>query len=241
MACLTVPETCQVLTHLVHLSHLSSCFPFCLEHCSPDTEMAHLSCYSHFSSNAVSTDRPCPDHLSSFSLVYFSSQHLSHLHSQYSFVLLFIDHFHPLKYNLVFCLPPHPSHLKNSSGSTHACLVAQLCPTLCDPIDCMQPARLLCPWDSSGKNTGVSCHSLLQGIFLTQGANSCLLHCGWILYHLSHQGSPQISTAAAAAAKSLQLCPTLCDPIDGSPPGSPVPGILQARTPELVAISFSNA
>ena len=46
--------------------------------------------------------------------------------------------------------------------------------------------------------------------------------------------------AAAAAAKSLQSCPTLCDPIDGHPPGSPVPGILQARTLEWVAISFSN-
>ena len=49
------------------------------------------------------------------------------------------------------------------------------------------------------------------------------------------------SAAAAAAAKSLQSCPTLWDPIDGSPPGSPVPGILQARTLEWVAISFSNA
>ena len=47
--------------------------------------------------------------------------------------------------------------------------------------------------------------------------------------------------ASAAAAKSLQLCPTLCDPRDGSPPGFPVPGILQARTLEWVAISFSNA
>ena len=46
---------------------------------------------------------------------------------------------------------------------------------------------------------------------------------------------------AAAAAKSLQLCLTLCDPIDGSPPGSPIPGILQARTLEWVAISFSNS
>ena len=46
---------------------------------------------------------------------------------------------------------------------------------------------------------------------------------------------------AAAAAKSLQLCLTLCDPIDGSPPGFSVPGILQARTLEWVAISFSNA
>ena len=50
-----------------------------------------------------------------------------------------------------------------------------------------------------------------------------------------------IEIAAAAAAKSLQLCPTLCDPRDGSPPGSPVPGILQARTLEWVSISFSNA
>ena len=47
--------------------------------------------------------------------------------------------------------------------------------------------------------------------------------------------------AAASAAKSLQSCPTLCDPIDGSPPGSPVPGILQAITVEWVAIFFSNA
>ena len=50
-----------------------------------------------------------------------------------------------------------------------------------------------------------------------------------------------ILEAAAAAAKSLQLCPTLCDPTDGSPSGSPIPGILQARTLEWVAISFSNA
>ena len=47
--------------------------------------------------------------------------------------------------------------------------------------------------------------------------------------------------AAAAAAESFQSCPTLCDPIDGSPPGSTIPGILQARTLEWVAISFSNA
>ena len=48
-------------------------------------------------------------------------------------------------------------------------------------------------------------------------------------------------SAAVAAAESLQSCPTLCNPIDGSPPGSPIPGILQARTLEWVAISFSNA
>ena len=50
-----------------------------------------------------------------------------------------------------------------------------------------------------------------------------------------------MDTSIYAAAKSLQSCPTPCDPIDGSPPGSPVPGILQARTLEWVAISFSNA
>ena len=54
-------------------------------------------------------------------------------------------------------------------------------------------------------------------------------------------GASIYPAAAAAAAKSLQSCPTLCDSIDGSPPGFPVPGILQARTLEWVAISFSNA
>ena len=63
------------------------------------------------------------------------------------------------------------------------------------------------------------------------------------LFHLLSSHFPLYSTflSAAAAAKSLQSCPTLCDPIDSSPPGSPVPGILQARTLEWVAMSFSNA
>ena len=62
------------------------------------------------------------------------------------------------------------------------------------------------------------------------------------LYDGSPPGSEySLYAAAAAAAKSIQSCPTLCDPIDGSPPGSPTPGILQARTLEWVAISFSNA
>ena len=63
----------------------------------------------------------------------------------------------------------------------------QLCPTPCHPMD---HSLLLCPWDFSGKNTGVGCHALLQGIFLTQGLNPGLLHCRRILYHLSHLGSP---------------------------------------------------
>ena len=54
------------------------------------------------------------------------------------------------------------------------------------------------------------------------------------------QGVNGLAAAAAAAAKSLQSCPTLCDPTDSSPPGSTVPGILQARTLEWIAISFSK-
>ena len=98
----------------------------------------------------------------------------------------------------------------------------------------------LCPWDFLGKNTGVGCHALLQ-IFPTQGLKPYLfqlLHCRLNLYP---EVLGKLITIAAAAAKSLQSCPTLCDPIDSSPPGSPVPGILQARTLEWVAISFSNA
>ena len=66
----------------------------------------------------------------------------------------------------------------------HACFIAQSHTTLCNPVD-LQPARLLCPEDSPGKNTGVGCHVLLQGIFPTQGLNPsllCLLHCRRILY-----------------------------------------------------------
>ena len=63
-------------------------------------------------------------------------------------------------------------------------------------------------------------------------------HCSEVLWVTP---SLPVTAAAAAAAKSLQSCPTLCDPRDGSPPGFPIPGILQARTLEWIAISFSNA
>ena len=63
---------------------------------------------------------------------------------------------------------------------------------------------------------------------------------GWV-YLKADLSDPASPILAAAAAKSLQSCPTLCDPIDGSPPGSPVTGIFQPRTLEWVAISFSNA
>ena len=68
-------------------------------------------------------------------------------------------------------------------------IAAQPCPTLCDPMDC-GATRLPRPWDSPGKNTGVACHALLQGIFLTQGMNPVLLHWRQTLYCLSHQGNP---------------------------------------------------
>ena len=61
--------------------------------------------------------------------------------------------------------------------------VAQSCPTLCDHMDCS-------PWNSPGQYTGVGSHSLLQGVFPTHGSNPGLLHCRWIIYQLSHKGSP---------------------------------------------------
>ena len=132
-----------------------------------------------------------------------------------------------------------------------------------------QPTGLPCPWDSPGKNIGVGCHFLLQCMKVkseSEVAQSCLtlsdrMDCslpgssihGIFQARVQEWGAIAFSgirgymetiyfwPAAAAAAKSLQSCPTLCDPIDGSPPGSPVPGILKARTLEWVAISFSNA
>ena len=86
----------------------------------------------------------------------------------------------------------------------------------------LQPARFLCPWDFSRQEYWSGLPFPSPGDFPDRD---------WT----------RVSCIAAAAAKSLQSCPTLCDPRDGSPPGSPVPGILQARTLEWVAISCSNA
>ena len=85
--------------------------------------------------------------------------------------------------------------------------VAQLCPTLCDPMDYTVHSN------SPGQNTGVASLSFLQGIFLTQGSNSGLLHCGWILYQLSHKGSPRILEWVAYPPADL--------PNPGIKPGSP--------------------
>ena len=85
---------------------------------------------------------------------------------------------------------------------TKLVLVTQSCLALCNPIDCG-------PLDSSvheispGKNTGVSSHSLLQVIFLTQGSNPGLLHCRHVLYHLSYQGSWRLKNPRKSDIKSL--------------------------------------
>ena len=76
-------------------------------------------------------------------------------------------------------------------------LVVQLCPTLCNPM--------VCPWDSPGKSTGVGCHSLLEGILLTQGLNPRLLHCRQILYHLSYQGNPQLQVGSTYYMTEMTL------------------------------------
>ena len=86
----------------------------------------------------------------------------------------------------------------------------------------------------------------LESLLQHHSSKASILWCSaFFMVQLSHPymttGKTIALTAGAAAAKSRQSCPTLCNPIDGSPPGSPVPGILQARTLEWVAISFSNA
>ena len=84
------------------------------------------------------------------------------------------------------------------------CLVAQSCPALCHPMDCRPPGSSV-SGDSPGKNTGVGCHSLLQGIFPTQGSNPGLPHCRWILYRLSHQGRHLWEHPYCAGGKTRSL------------------------------------
>ena len=93
------------------------------------------------------------------------------------------------------------------------------------PPHILKPARLLCPWNSPGKNTGVGCHFLLQGIFPTQESNLGLLHCRHILYQLSYEGSLKV--------KFTQSCVTLCDPMYYT-----VHGTFQAGILEWVAYPF---
>ena len=129
------------------------------------------------------------------------------------------------------------------------CVAVKSCLTLCDPTDCSLP-RLLCAWDSPGKNTGVGCHSLLQGIFLTLGWKPRLLR--WQADSLPSEPpgkpdpikkipsqAPCVTTVTVfimfSSLKVAQPFPTLCDPVDYS-----AHGILQARILEWVAFPFSR-
>ena len=96
----------------------------------------------------------------------------------------------------------------------------------------LQPTRLLCPWNSLGKNTGVGGHFLLQRIFPTQGSNLSLLHCRWILT-TEPPGKPSYT-------RYISSLFTIVSPIGHSLSGSSVHGILQARILEWVAILFSR-
>ena len=84
---------------------------------------------------------------------------------------------------------PIPRTNKDWLHLTCVYLVAQLYATFCNPMDCSLPGSSL-HGHSPGKNTGVGCHALFQGIFPMQGVNPGLFHCRWVLYHLSQQGSP---------------------------------------------------
>ena len=106
----------------------------------------------------------------------------------------------------------------------------QSCPTLCDPMDGSPPGSPV-----PGILQGRTLYNDL-GINSRERYNNCKYLC------TQHRSTSIHKTnTVVATAKSLQSCPTLCDPTDGSPPGSAIPGILQARTLEWVAISFSNA
>ena len=103
---------------------------------------------------------------------------------------------------------------------------AQSCPT--QRPHGLKPTRLLHPWDFPGKSTGVGCHCLLQPASISSPKM-------WKRM-LTMAGYKKIHTQA----KSLQLCPILCDPMGCSPPGSSIQGILQARILQWVAMSFSR-
>ena len=103
------------------------------------------------------------------------------------------------------------------------CLVTQSCRILCDPMDYSPSSSV--HGNSPGRNTGVGCHALLQGILPTQGLNPGLPHCRRILYCLSHQRSPcmYVHIMYSNQIRSVaQSCPTLCDPMNRSTPGLPV-------------------
>ena len=142
----------------------------------------------------------------------------------------FLLYKHTSRKNLVFKLQ---NKLSNSKTYVN-CLCSCVCVSdawLCDPMDCS--CQALCAWNFPGKSTRVGCHFLLQGLFPCQGSNPCLLH----LLYWQVDSLPQV---VCMHAQTFQLCPTLCNPIDCSPPGSSILGILQARILEWVSLPSSR-
>ena len=115
-------------------------------------------------------------------------------------------------------------------------LCAQLCLTLCDPMDYIQPTRLLRPWNFSGKNTGQGCHFLLPGIFPTQGSKSCLL----CLLHWQADSLPLTSTIWGEGNGTPLQCSCLENPRDGGTWWAAVYGVTQSRT-RLKRLSSSSS
>ena len=150
---------------------------------------------------------------------------------------------HMYLYNHIYIYPLACWPEANVTGFTYtllvqpngdcSCSVAKSCLTLCDPMDYSVPGFSIL-------------HYLLEfaqfmSIESVMLSNQLILCCLLLLPSIFPSIRVFSNMVTAAAAKSLQSCPTLYDPVDGSPPGSPIPGILQARTLEWVAISFSNA
>ena len=105
-------------------------------------------------------------------------------------IFFFLCYSGPLEFPCEFEDQPVKS-CKKATWSFGVCMLSQSCLTLCDPMDCNPPGFSV-HGESPGKNIGMGFHALLQGIFPTQGSNSGLPHCRWILNHLSHQGGPKI-------------------------------------------------
>ena len=114
---------------------------------------------------------------------------------------------------------------------------SQLCLTLCDPMGCSPPGSSVA-WNSPGKNTGVHCHALLQGIFPTQESNPGLLHCRWILYCLIHQGCHL--SRGISIKLILERLPRLLDELESSKNRGKELSQTQLQQPEFFSLNFGH-
>ena len=134
---------------------------------------------------------------------------------------------------LTFSPDPFP-HILIVQPLSCVCLVTQSGPTLCDPMDCSLPCSSLHE-DSPGKNIGVDCHALLQGIYPTQGSNPGLPYCRQIIYHLSHQGNPNFVKLIIKPRNCAPSCVQLWHML------LPLLGILfSSPLPDKTLLSFKN-